>query len=186
MDTEYTHEPVIHAAIIEAVLAVALPHTNEQTRHLEAFRYWFNGGNQRRGHQDVANYCGISKKTVGTWMTKYHWTERAAAIEQAAKDAVIEDTARDLAEELDYLLELSDDAIKAYRKELGNMRWKGADLKGLVETRLLLLGQPTERVEQTTRHELDGLIDDPVAIKHASALFARLGKGDADGSGTPR
>ena len=189
-DSGQIPKPKAEPWMIDAVLAIAIPGTggaskNERPEHLDAFRIWFNDG-EPIPHHRVAKQVGRSPKTISNWAVNYRWSERRQAIEELMKQVIIEQMADGANEHYEKMFKLLDQADAAYEKALqgGKVKTNLGDVKRLVETRMLLIGQPTERVDVVTAsREVDGILNDPESIRLASALFKRLGQGDASGSG---
>ena len=121
----------------------------ETLRHHEAFEYYYGMGAER-SYDAVATKFGISKSTIFNWAKAHDWQERIEQrdIENARKlakktdDSIVNSKAR--YRKLIKVL-IAKAVGKINRDELAAMSIK--DIKMLINTDMLLMGEATERSE---------------------------------------
>lgn len=176
---------LVDPELIEQVLAVPAG-PGEQPYHVEACRIWMNGGSPLK-QQEVADRIGKSVTTVRNWASRYRWRDRLNAIKLMANMSIAEQAAIDVDHEMRQMLDSVNRAMASYDNAVSNnkVRWRGGDIKGLVETKMLVIGRPTDRHEIVDANPaVDRILNDPDTVKLAAALFVRLGQGDASGPGS--
>jgi hypothetical protein len=100
---------------------------------------------------------------------------------------ISEQAAIDMDHEMRQMLDSVNKAMTSYDKAVteDKVKWRGGDIRGLVETKMLIIGKPTDRHELiSTNPAVDRILDDSDTIKLAGALFVRLGLGQGDASGS--
>ena len=175
----------IDPSVVAAVLGTPAG-PGERAYHVDACRIWINGGNPLK-MAEVASRVGKSLNTVRVWAAKYKWRDRYRLIQDLAKAEIAEQAGLDVDREVTKMLGSVDKAMGSYDKavERDEIKWRGSDIRGLVETKMLLIGKPTERHEHLGANPaVDRILDDPESISIASALFVRLGLGEGDASGS--
>jgi len=180
-----TPQVLVDPGIIEQVLAVPAG-PGEKPYHVDACRIWLNGGNPLT-HKQVADKTGKSAVTIGGYSSRYRWRERLQTIENLIRMDISEQAAIDMDHEMRQMLDSVNKAMTSYDKAVteDKVKWRGGDIRGLVETKMLIIGKPTDRHELiSTNPAVDRILDDSDTIKLAGALFVRLGLGQGDASGS--
>jgi hypothetical protein len=169
-------------AIPEQLETLFVPLKDERKVHQEAFLYWLNDGFEPRTMDEVRDIVHVTHASLMKWKKKYDWEDRRYTLLQKVAEhnqekvgGLVSDATKDLMAMVDFGIKELTKAIKA-----GNVKWTGADIKRLVEAKLLLLGQPTERVENLNLNFSEVVIHDAESVKLATALFERLGLGEGD------
>lgn len=173
---------------------VYMPTSPELERHIKAFQVWFNGGNPLT-YPEVAEKTGWSVNTIKKWAKAYGWQSRKEALLEEASRNAEEAQVQSLTDAIEEMLGVVDLGFEKLITAIEDkkIRWSGADIKRLAEAKMLLLGAPTERIEnvgEDTNDLAEAILNDPEAAKLATQLFERtrrrgVGEADASGSSAP-
>jgi hypothetical protein len=108
---------------------------------------------ESRSYAAVADWYGVSRRTVEKHGQIGRWRERVAAIEAEAARQADEQLGRTRAEQLADFHRLIEASCIAYARQLasGQVKVTASDLVGLIKVSLQLHGEPTSRVELVTR-----------------------------------
>jgi hypothetical protein len=120
--------------------------TRESARHLEAFEYWWHGG-QPLCYSEVAARFSVSTTAITSWARVFGWVERGAQRCQAASVRADEGAVADLSK---VLTELRADARRLRAKITEALKGDGvnftaADFDRIGRLELFLQGQPDSR-----------------------------------------
>lgn len=122
----------------------------ESREQLEAFELYYSLGLDR-SLQIVADKVGKNVRTVSGWRSKYEWDDRVAQRElEVARNAGLNELHRETLairtmyrKAINTLLMQADKDIKEGKLQIENVE----DLERVIKLDLLLMGEPTERIE---------------------------------------
>ena len=130
--------------------------SDEQKGAFEIYYKLVSDSSLRAGRclQIVADKLGRNRRTVQNWYRKYNWDNRVAqrALEQAKQAGSIElhnetlSIRTEYRKAMDTLLEQAYKDIQEGKLQIESME----DLERMIKLDLLLMGEPTERVEYCT------------------------------------
>lgn len=131
----------------------------------QAFELYYNMG-EKRSLEAVAASCGKSTRTIGEWSRKFQWKDRILQkeIEETAERGSTANAVLDVKAEYRKIIRALVAAfIKDYKA--GKVRIKNIqDFERVVKLDLLLLGDPTDRIAQENKEQVELTEEDRKAI----------------------
>jgi len=130
-----------------------------------AFELYYNMG-EKRSLEAVANSCGKSTRTIGEWSRKFQWKDRILQkeIEETAEKGSTANAVLDVKAEYRKVIRA---LVAAFVKDFkaGKVKIKNIqDFERVVKLDLLLLGDPTDRVAQENKEQIELTEEDRKAI----------------------
>lgn len=152
----------------EAALAanvVSLKGKKETEAQRQAFDLYYSMG-EKRSLEAVASACNKSTRTIGEWSRQYKWKDRILQreIEETAEKGSTSNAVTAVKAEYRQIIRaLVATFVKDYKQ--GKIKIKNIqDFERVVKLDLLLLGDPTERIQQEANQNVELSEEDRRAI----------------------
>lgn len=144
---------------------ISLKGRKETEAQKNAFEFYYNMG-AKRSLEAVAVSCGKSTRTIGEWSRQYQWKDRVLQkeIEETAQQGSTANAVIDARAEYRKIIRA---LIAAFVKDYkdGKIRIKNIqDFERVVKLDLLLLGDPTDRIVQENKEQVELTEEDRKAI----------------------
>lgn len=131
----------------------------------QAFELYYGMGS-KRSLEAVAAGCGKSSRTIGEWSRQFRWKDRLLQreIEETAEKGSTSNAVLDVKAEYRTIIRaLVSTFVKDYKA--GKIKIKNIqDFERIVKLDLLLLGDPTDRVAQESKEQVELTEEDRKAI----------------------
>lgn len=149
----------------KAVEVVSIKGKKETEAQKQAFELYWNMG-AKRSLEAIANACNKSTRTIGEWSRQFRWKDRILQkeIEETDEKGSVANAVIDAKAEYRQIIRaLVATFVKDYKE--GKIRIKNIqDFERLVKLDLLLLGDPTERIQQEGKQNVELSEEDRRAI----------------------
>lgn len=144
---------------------VSIKGKKETEAQKQAFDLYYSMG-AKRSLEAVASACNKSTRTIGEWSRQFKWKDRIVQkeIEETAEKGSTANAVIDAKAEYRQIIRaLVATFVKDYKQ--GKIKIKNIqDFERLVKLDLLLLGDPTERIQQENKQNVELTEEDRKAI----------------------
>ena len=144
---------------------VSIKGKKETEAQKQAFELYYSMG-EKRSLEAVASACSKSTRTIGEWSRQFRWKDRILQkeIEETAEKGSVANAVIDAKAEYRQIIRaLVATFVKDYKQ--GKIKIKNIqDFERLVKLDLLLLGDPTERIQQEGKQNVELTEEDRRAI----------------------
>lgn len=149
----------------KAADVVSIKGKKETEAQKQAFDLYYSMG-AKRSLEAVASACNKSTRTIGEWSRQFKWKDRIVQkeIEETAEKGSTANAVIDAKAEYRQIIRaLVATFVKDYKQ--GKIKIKNIqDFERLVKLDLLLLGDPTERIQQENKQNVELTEEDRKAI----------------------
>ena len=144
---------------------VSIKGKKETEAQKQAFELYYGMG-EKRSLEAVANACNKSTRTIGEWSRKFQWKDRILQkeIEETAEKGSTANAVLDVKAEYRKVIRA---LVAAFVKDFkaGKVKIKNIqDFERVVKLDLLLLGDPTDRIAQESKEQIELTEEDRKAI----------------------